>query len=481
LNIRQIIQTNQTEFTENPMVSSIDDSFILKHICKSNKRRENMIKVWLINSAEATPLDEGNIRLRRTPLLARALLERKHEVLWWNADFFHATKKHRFGKDKTVEIEPHYTIRFLHGPGYKKHVSFSRFWDHRIIAQKFLQESENIEKPDIILCSLPTLDLANAATKYGQKYHVPVVLDIRDLWPDIMIESVPTLIRPIAKLGLISYEQMAIKACRAATIFTGNTPKFVEWGLKKAKRSHHTLDYDFPFGYEEPIMSAQENEDTDQFWLSHGISRNINAHIVTYIGTIGQNFQDDIIIKAIQSISQHHNVKFVFCGGGDRLEELRCKYRDNQKIVLPGWINAKQIWRLMYHTHIALASYKESENYRSSLTNKTIEYMAGGLPILFSIDDGYVADLIRDNEIGLTYGGSSERLAEAINLLLDNKSYRNKLAQNARNLYLEKYQCKTVYKNMAEYLEKIVTFQRPILYNIRPIVETQCIASLQQR
>jgi glycosyltransferase involved in cell wall biosynthesis len=415
------------------------------------------MKIWLINSTEATPIDEGNIRLRRTPLLARALLERGHEIFWWNADFFHATKKHRFGTDKTIEIEPHYTIHFIHGPGYQKHISFSRFWDHRIVAQKFLKSAEVAAKPDIILCSLPTLDLADAATKYGQKYNIPVVLDIRDLWPDIMIESVPVLIRPVAKLGLIPYKQMAIRTCRAATTFTGNTPKFIEWGLKKAKRSHGVLDCDFPFGYEEPIMPVQENEDADLFWRSRGISRNFNSYNITYIGTIGQNFQDDIIVKAIQNIPQHYNIKFVFCGGGDRLAELRCKYQDNPKIVLPGWVNAKQIWRLMYHAHIALASYKESENYRSSLTNKTIEYMAGGLPILFSIDEGYVADLIRDNEIGLTYGGSSERLAETINLLLDNEPYRNKLAQNAKNLYLEKYQSKTVYKNMAEYLEKIVT------------------------
>jgi hypothetical protein len=40
------------------------------------------MKIWLINSAEATPIDEGNIRLRRTPLLARVLLEREHDVVW---------------------------------------------------------------------------------------------------------------------------------------------------------------------------------------------------------------------------------------------------------------------------------------------------------------------------------------------------------------------------------------------------------------
>ena len=172
---------------------------------------------------------------------------------------------------------------------------------------------------------------------------------------------------------------------------------------------------------------------------------------------IGQNFQDNIIVQAAENVWNRQQATFVFCGGGDRLAELRNKYAGNPNIVLPGWVNAQQLWQLMSHTSIALASYKESENYRSSLTNKTIEYMAGGLPVLFSIDNGYVADLIRNNEIGLTYGGSADRLAESIIHLLDDEPYRRELATNARNLYLKQYQSKTVYSRMAEYLEQCAT------------------------
>ncbi|MGL4595352.1 MAG: glycosyltransferase family 4 protein [Thermoguttaceae bacterium] len=413
------------------------------------------MRIWLINSAEATPLDEGAIRLRRTPLLAKALRNRGHEIVWWNADFFHYSKKHRFGEDKTVEIEPGYTIRFIHGPGYTKHVSFERFRDHRIVAQKFLQQAENEPKPDVILCSLPTLDLADAATKFGKKHGIPVVLDVRDLWPDVIAESVPKIVQPIAWLMLTPYTRKAHRACRNASVFTGNTPKFVEWGLKHAKRAATEHDKFFPFGYEEPKLTQEEIIKLDEFWREKGVIGNSQIPVVTYIGMIGQNFQDDIIAAACKQVTVNRDVRFVFCGGGDRLDELRKLYSDNPHIILPGLVNAKQLWRLMSLTSIALASYKESENYRSSLTNKTIEYMAGGLPILFSIDDGYVADLIRDNEIGMTYGGSTKRLAECVLKLLQDEPYRKQLAENARNLFLKQYQSDTVYTEMAMYLERI--------------------------
>ncbi|MDR2169845.1 MAG: glycosyltransferase family 4 protein [Planctomycetaceae bacterium] len=418
------------------------------------------MKIWLINSSEPTPLDEGEIRLLRMGILAKYLVNRGHQIIWWNADFLHPTKKHRFGTDKTIEIEPHYTIRFLHAPGYQKHISLARFWDHRVIAQKFLHESKNIEKPDVILCSLPTLDLADAATKYGKKYNVPVVLDIRDLWPDIFIEKTPSLLKTLVSLAITPLHFVAARSCQNAFAITGNTPKFVEWGLKKAKRPKIEYDKYFPFGYEEPEISVSEKNEIDYFWKSEGVKPEIYRYIITYIGTIGQNFQEEIVVQSAKNVLKKYNTLFVFCGGGDRLEELRLKYKENPNIIFPGWVNAKQIWHLMSYTTIALASYKDSENYRSSLTNKTIEYMAGGLPILFSIDDGYVADLIRDNEVGLTYGGSSERLADAINLLLNNEPYRNKLAQNSRRLFEQQFKADQVYNDFVSYLEKIALTQR---------------------
>jgi glycosyltransferase involved in cell wall biosynthesis len=421
---------------------------------------ENLkMKIWLINSSEPTPIDEGQVRLLRMGILARYLVNRGHQVLWWNADFLHATKKHRFGTDKTIEIEPHYTIHFIHGPGYTKHISLVRFWDHRIIAQKFLKEAEKTEKPDVILCSLPTLDLADVATKYGKKNNIPVILDIRDLWPDIFIEKTSLLLKPFVSLAIISLHFTAIRSCQNAFAITGNTPKFVEWGLKKVKRSQTEFDKYFPFGYEEPEISVLEKEEIDHFWQSKGVKLDIYSHVITYIGTIGQNFQEEIVVHAIKKILKKYNVLFVFCGGGDRLEELRLKHRGNPNIIFPGWVDAKQIWRLMNHATIALASYKESENYRSSLTNKMIEYMAGELPILFSIDEGYVANLIQTNEIGLTYGGSSERLSESILRLLDDEPFRIKLAQNSRRLFEQNFKADKVYKDFVSYLEKIVSIQ----------------------
>ena len=67
--------------------------------------------VWLINSSEAVPTDEGNVRLRRMGILADLLVERGHDVLWWTATFLHSLKTHRFPRDTALQVRDHYRLR----------------------------------------------------------------------------------------------------------------------------------------------------------------------------------------------------------------------------------------------------------------------------------------------------------------------------------------------------------------------------------
>ncbi len=49
-------------------------------------------------------------------------------------------------------------------------------------------------------------------------------------------------------------------------------------------------------------MSQEETDDADAFWREQGINQHAKEPVVTYIGMIGQNFQDDIIISAAETV-----------------------------------------------------------------------------------------------------------------------------------------------------------------------------------
>ena len=47
-----------------------------------------------------------------------------------------------------------------------------------------MADTFNHLKPDIIVVSLPTIEFSYEACRYGEKNNVPVIVDVRDLWPD---------------------------------------------------------------------------------------------------------------------------------------------------------------------------------------------------------------------------------------------------------------------------------------------------------
>ena len=85
-----------------------------------------------------------------------------------------------------MEVESGLEIQFLHGRMYTKNVSVARLLNHLEIARQFRRLSTREGTPDVILSSYPTIELCDEAVQYGTRHNVPVLLDIRDLWPDEM-------------------------------------------------------------------------------------------------------------------------------------------------------------------------------------------------------------------------------------------------------------------------------------------------------
>src|ERR1700682_190359 len=168
---------------------------------------------WLTTVGEQLPIDPGDSRLMRTGTLARFLCQAGHRVVWWTSTFNHVHKYHRFDSDRSVPVDTNLTIKLLHGIGYKRHVSLRRLIDHGIVARKFSTIARREARPDLIVASMPTLELAAAACAFGTRVGTPVVLDIRDLWPDAFTELLPTLLRPLAGPTFFAFRRLAKYSC----------------------------------------------------------------------------------------------------------------------------------------------------------------------------------------------------------------------------------------------------------------------------
>lgn len=419
------------------------------------------LRVWLVTVGESLPLPGSGARLLRAGILSGILARQGHQVVWWTSTFDHWQRRHLFNSDTELRLANGVVLRLLHGCGYRRNISIRRIVDHILVARSFSRLANREPAPDVILCSLPTLELSIAATRYGIHNNVPVIVDIRDLWPDIMLEAAPKWARVLARFALFPMYYQAGRACRDAYAITGNSPPFVDWGLGQANREATALDRSFPFGYFASPPKEHDLVAAERFWGQYGLTEGRGSFIACFFGTMGHQFDLDTVLDAALMLeSEGRDILFVLCGVGERLDALKIHAGQSRVVIFPGWVGHAEIYALMRMASIGLAPYRNHAGFIGNLPNKPIEYLAGGLPVLSSLD-GYLGGFLARHGCGLTYpDGEARALHDILLDIYENRQKLKKMALNARAVFAEQFDADRVYGGMSDYLREVVSAYR---------------------
>src|SRR5678816_2379197 len=192
------------------------------------------MKVWIVNVGEPMAVDPGAERKLRMGLIADRLIERGHEVVWWTSSFDHNYKRQRYTSNATVRISESFEIRFLHARPYSANISIGRLINHRQLGRAFefaAQATAGADRPDVIFATMPIVELAAAASSYGKRHDIPVIIDIRDLHPDIYLNLVPRVAHPVARLAMTQMYRDLRTSLHLASGLVAIAPSFLDWGL----------------------------------------------------------------------------------------------------------------------------------------------------------------------------------------------------------------------------------------------------------
>jgi len=412
------------------------------------------LKIWTIAIGEPLPVKGNNDRMHRCGLLNNILVEKGHNVVWWSSTFNHFKKTQYFDERTTLSIKNNYTIELLYGSFYKRNISFSRIRNHWEIGQQFRKEVVNYEKPEIIFCGFPSIELAYYATKYSIKNSIPIIIDARDAWPDVFLSVLPIIVKPIARIFLQKYYTMTKYIFSNATAITGITDGFVDWCFKYAGRSKTNFDRGFYLGYPIEEYDEQKVENEWHNWEKIGLEK--DDFIISYVGAITKNkIELGPIINAARSLTGNSKVKFVIAGDGDDKVKFQNQIHKMgiSNIILPGWINKYQIKSLLENSSLGLVPLRNRFDYMLSIPNKPLEYIANKLPIISSLD-GELKKLINDKKIGVFYSNDAD-LVSIINLFLSEKSKLDEMAINCNNLFKNKFNADLIYLNLANHIQNL--------------------------
>jgi len=412
--------------------------------------------VWLLKISEAIPTDE-TVSKGRTAMLAEKLVERGHEVVWWVSCFDHTKKRMVLEDDADLNLAPGILVKALKGMPYAASFSLRRYIDHRIIAWKFRKRADSVPLPHLIVACMPDYNLAWEAVAFARKRGIPIVVDIRDPWPDLFVDHAPSILKPLLRVVLYRDFQKLKRTLQAADAITSMVNGLLQWGLSKAGRRPTWKDRVFLIGAPRPNKGAGGSV-SDR--IAAVLEQVKTKFVVAFTGTFNRTYDPTVIINAAELLQQRKDLQgriaFVMAGDGDYFSQTKNLAHKLGNVFFPGWVNRQE--RDSIHSVSSVGVVPGT--LPGAFPNKAFAYLSAGLPVLSSTG-GDLNRLLSDYDAGYYFGaGNHVQLASLIVKLLEEPGLQRKMAQNARRLFDERLDADKIYSSFVDHLEALAR-ERP--------------------
>ena len=395
-------------------------------------------KILIIANFTKLPWELGNSRF---PYIINLIDKEKYDVELVTSSFSHGEKRQRENKSNDMNLD--YKITLIDEPGYKKNVSLKRFYSHYVFAKNVEKHLGEIEKPDIIYCAVPSLDVAKVAAKFAENNDIKFVIDIQDLWPEAfkMVFNIPVL------SDIIFYPMK-----KTANYIYSKANSIVAVSKTYANRA---AVVNKKFDKKLPVFLGTDLETFDNAKKVHEIVWDDDVVRLAYIGTLGHSYDIKCIIDAIKILNQKglKNILFIVMGDGPLKESFEAYSKENN-------VNCEFTGRLAYEEMIGrlcacdIAINSITKGAAQSIINKVGDYAASGLPVVNNQESKEYRKLVEDYQIGFNVENSNpQEMAEKIELLYKDKELRKRLGENNRKLAEEKFDRNHTYKVIKELLE----------------------------
>lgn len=347
------------------------------------------MKIWYLSA-----YDQPRGQSTRTYDFSRELVRRGHEVTMFTNSYCHFTHVEYLGPKERWRVESVDGIRvvWLKTRPYRGNGA-GRALNMLDNAVRILQASKALgERPDVVLGpSVPTLT-GWAASRLADRYRVPFIFEVRDVWPDALVDM-----GGLSKSSLTywMFRHLEKLLYRKATRISSTLPHIAEHVAGSGSDPEKIIC--IPNGVDlAPYVSDCSYDGGDGRQL-----------IVMYVGGFGLDHDVPTIIRAAKLLQDAGDTtfRFIVIGGGVRKaeceEEARSYRLRNLEFRAP--IPKSSIPEVQQGADILVAAITESKSYRFGLNlNKLCAYFASARPVLFSGNPPN--DPVRESGAGLSIG-----------------------------------------------------------------------------
>lgn len=399
------------------------------------------MKILMIAQFNTFSFEGGNSRF--TYLLDKFDYS-KDQVEFITSRFRHSTKTYR-NINETQMKRLKYKLTLLDEPGYKKNVSLKRLFSHKVLSRnlcKYLKELDY--KPDVIYCAVPSLDVANVAVKFANKYKIKFIIDIQDLWPEAfkMALNIPV----ISDIIFYPMKKQANYVYSHADNIVAVSETYVKMALTMNQNKKDELS----------VFLGTDLKYFDKCKKKNLVDFKDDIFRIAYIGTLGTSYDIKSVIDAIKLLNGKgiNNIKFVIMGTGPLRESFE-NYAKQSKIdyEFTGRLDYDKMVGLLSSCDICVNPIVGLSV--ASIINKVGDYAASGLPVINTQNSDEYRQLLIDYNAGFNCkNGDFEDIADKIELLINNKDLRMKLGKGNRKLAEERFDRNKTYPEIIKLIER---------------------------
>ncbi len=368
------------------------------------------MNIWIINHYATPPSISG---LVRHYYFSKYLTEWGHKVKIFTSSAIHNTDIN------IVEDNSFYKVKNFDGVEYTflKTSSYtgngiSRIKNMLEFPKRIRKLDSLFEKPDVIYSSSPDLLTANAALKLGKRLNVPVITEIRDLWPlsIVAINGISNnnlIIRNLYKLERKIY----INSDSIIHTMPCWYNYIVDQGWQDAVPKEKVYYINNGVDLEEFEKNVIKYPCTDE------IMNNSNVFKVVFAGSVRKAYRLIDFVKLAHEIQNrgYQDIAFVIYGDGPEKDSLINYCIDNsiKNVFFKGKVEKKFIPGILVKSDINIISFSDGpiKKYGNS-NNKLFEYLAANKPIISNLY--FEGDILEINKIGFNIGTTETKMIDTI-------------------------------------------------------------------
>ncbi len=391
-----------------------------------------MKTIWILNHHAITPQIGGGTRHYD---FGRELVKRGYRVFIFASSFIHYQSFNLLEEGEKTRAETIDGIQWVwintrayKGNGKDRILGMIDYY------RAMMKIYDNYPRPDVIIGSAVHLLACVAGYKISKRFNTKFVSEIRDLWPETLIE-----LGKLKRKGMVSRMMFALekyvykRSDKIIVTAPGMVDYIVERGIKRERIQYINNGVDV-----ETYDARKQQyplEDTP-------VRFDDQVFNVVYLGAIGTANALDTLIDAAKILMDRQiaDVKFTLVGDGPLSETLKKKAEAYQleNIVFYNSVGKQYVPSVLSHADCLVFSANDSPLYRFGVSaNKLFDYMCSSKPVIFAMTT--INDFVKESGGGISIKPeNSPQMADSILEIYEmSEDERNQMGLKGR-LFAEK-------------------------------------------